>query len=172
MMSGVGLATVAGPARFIRRPAPWLARNLLGTGSPRHPDRTGDRTVHARRRRPGCTIRPLRASRGHEPPRRHPHRRHQSCYRRLHDSLQRPVPAGYRPCGDTVAMFVLMFLLGIAGMGIPPVGTGLAVRLPTRRPRSQQQFRCLRSKEEQRSGPGSAHQHSNRRWVFSGHWPS
>lgn len=25
-------------------------------------------------------------------------------------------------------MFVLMFLLGIAGMGIPPVGTGLAVR--------------------------------------------
>lgn len=26
------------------------------------------------------------------------------------------------------AMFVLMFLLGIAGMGIPPVGTGLAVR--------------------------------------------
>lgn len=29
---------------------------------------------------------------------------------------------------NAVAMFVLMFLLGIAGMGIPPVGTGLAVR--------------------------------------------
>jgi predicted MFS family arabinose efflux permease len=29
---------------------------------------------------------------------------------------------------NAVATFVLMFLLGIAGMGIPPVGTGLAVR--------------------------------------------
>ena len=29
---------------------------------------------------------------------------------------------------NTTAIFVLMFLLGIAGMGIPPVGTGLAVR--------------------------------------------
>ncbi|PVZ55191.1 MFS transporter [Arthrobacter sp. H-02-3] len=29
---------------------------------------------------------------------------------------------------NAYAMFVLMFLLGIAGMGIPPVGTGLAVR--------------------------------------------
>lgn len=29
---------------------------------------------------------------------------------------------------NPVATFILMFLLGIAGMGIPPVGTGLAVR--------------------------------------------
>ena len=29
---------------------------------------------------------------------------------------------------DAVATFVLLFLLGVAGMGIPPVGTGLAVR--------------------------------------------
>lgn len=29
---------------------------------------------------------------------------------------------------NAVATFVLMFLLGIAGMGVPPVGTGLAVR--------------------------------------------
>jgi predicted MFS family arabinose efflux permease len=30
---------------------------------------------------------------------------------------------------NAVATFSLMFLLGIAGMGIPPVGTGLAVRV-------------------------------------------
>ena len=29
---------------------------------------------------------------------------------------------------NAVATFILTFLLGIAGMGIPPVGTGLAVR--------------------------------------------
>lgn len=32
------------------------------------------------------------------------------------------------------AMFVLMFLLGVAGMGIPPVGTGLAVRFAAAAP--------------------------------------
>lgn len=36
--------------------------------------------------------------------------------------------------GNPVALFVLMFLLGIAGMGIPPVGTGLAVRFAAAAP--------------------------------------
>lgn len=35
---------------------------------------------------------------------------------------------------DDVATFILMFLLGIAGMGIPPVGTGLAVRFAATAP--------------------------------------
>jgi DHA1 family inner membrane transport protein len=35
---------------------------------------------------------------------------------------------------NTAATFVLMFLLGIAGMGIPPVGTGLAVRFAAAAP--------------------------------------
>lgn len=35
---------------------------------------------------------------------------------------------------NAVAMFILMFLLGIAGMGIPPVGTGLAVRFAAAAP--------------------------------------
>lgn len=35
---------------------------------------------------------------------------------------------------NAVALFILMFLLGIAGMGIPPVGTGLAVRFAATAP--------------------------------------
>jgi predicted MFS family arabinose efflux permease len=35
---------------------------------------------------------------------------------------------------NAVATFILMFLLGIAGMGIPPVGTGLAVRFAATAP--------------------------------------
>lgn len=35
---------------------------------------------------------------------------------------------------NVVATFVLMFLLGIAGMGIPPVGTGLAIRFASAAP--------------------------------------
>lgn len=171
------------PARCLRRPTPWLARNLLGPCSLRRSRSTGNHAVHSRRCRPQHTIHPRRASRDDEPPHSHPRHRHHSRHRRLHDSLQLPVPAGYQPCGDTVlgrplvfvvfglgaiigtnlagrfadkrpittfitatagtvalmallvplstnavATFVLMFLLGIAGMGIPPVGTGLAVR--------------------------------------------
>jgi predicted MFS family arabinose efflux permease len=41
-----------------------------------------------------------------------------------HHRSSRPRPLST----NAVATFVLMFLLGIAGMGIPPVGTGLAVR--------------------------------------------
>jgi DHA1 family inner membrane transport protein len=35
---------------------------------------------------------------------------------------------------NAIATFILMFLLGIAGMGIPPVGTGLAVRFAATAP--------------------------------------
>ncbi len=35
---------------------------------------------------------------------------------------------------SAIATFILMFLLGIAGMGIPPVGTGLAVRFAATAP--------------------------------------
>ncbi|MGJ0184407.1 MFS transporter [Corynebacterium glyciniphilum] len=35
---------------------------------------------------------------------------------------------------NPVTMFVLMFLLGLAGMGVPPVGTGLAVRFAAAAP--------------------------------------
>ncbi|WP_267278006.1 MFS transporter [Arthrobacter sp. CDRTa11] len=191
MMSGVGLATVAGVplGSFAGQLLGWRG-TFWGLGDPVRRRSSRYRAVHAHKQALARAVRPCRTTGDHDRPHGHPGHRHHPGHRRLHDmpsatfprlatgraglpawavplifvvfglgaiigtnlagrfADNRPVTTFITATAGTIvlmgllvplstnaaALFVLMFLLAIAGMGIPPVGTGLAVRSAQRAP--------------------------------------